>query len=170
MRQVTTFAFVLCSIILLSGCGSDETPTTSNSVKFNGSSFSVLSASILGVSIDGEGHAGISFTNVTNSGISKTLTIDIEYSGNGSVEGRYSYPQAAGDLYLDEFLTNYTEIDISGGGSEYFTQLEGGGNGTVTVQHHGGDNYSVTMDLVMEDGSEFTGKYRGNFVVVFNDN
>jgi hypothetical protein len=41
--------------------------------------------------------------------------------------------------------------------------------GHITVQDNGGDNYTVTMDLTMVDGTVIKGKYRGEFVVMFNN-
>lgn len=166
MNRKSILTLWICCIVFLSSCGSDETPSTVNSITLNGSSFKILFPSLIGVSIGGQGHAGISFTSLTNSGLSKTLSIDFEYSPNDPISGSYSFPQAGSDRYLDDFLTNYTEINISGGGSPYSTELE---TGRITIQENGGDNYTVTIDLKMLDGKVFKGKYRGVFTVAFNN-
>jgi hypothetical protein len=164
MKRKSILMILICSIAFVSGCG-DETPSTLNTIKLDGGSFKVLFPSLLGVSIDGEGHISVSLSNITNSGISKTLSIDFEYSPNEPISGSYSFPVEGTDRLLDDFLTNYTEMDISGG-SDYSTELE---SGRITVTENGGDNYTITMDLTMLDGKVFKGTYRGDFQVAFNN-
>ena len=149
---------------LLSVC-SDE-PSTVNTITMDGKSFKILFPSLIGVSIDGEGHVSITLSNFTNSGVSKTLGIDFEYSPGVPISGSYSFTQEGDDSLLDEFFTNYTEMDISGGGSEYSKELE---SGRVTVKANGGDNYTITIDLIMVDGKVFKGKYSGDFQTAFNN-
>jgi hypothetical protein len=165
MKIQSLFSFLIVTVLLAS-CGSDEV-TSGNSIKIDGQSFKVVSASLLGVSISGEGHAAISLTSIASSSSTKTLTLDFEYSPSAPVAGNYSFPQTGTDRYLDDFLTNYTEMTISGTGStSTSTNLD---FGKITVQDHGGDNYTVTIDITMMDGTVIKGKYRGDFVVMFNN-
>ena len=128
----------------------------------DGASFDVTMASILGVSIDGEGHAGIAFVS-TDGSISKTLNIDIEYFVAKPVAGDYAFPQTGTARYLDDWLTSYSEIN---GTNFVSTNLA---SGTVSVTHNGEDNYTVIMDLTMDDGTVFKGTYTNDFVVAFNN-
>ena len=154
--------FGLCTLFLLSGCGDDD-GGGKNSVKVDGESFRVVAPSLMGVSIDGEGHASITFSN-GNMSRTRTLIIDFEYSPDEPVSGSYSYPQNGTDRLLDEWLTSYTVFEEE---DMYDTHLS---SGNVDVTHNGGKNYTVTMDLLMEDGTEFTGTYRGDFVTQFQNN
>jgi hypothetical protein len=116
--------------------------------------------------MDGEGHAGITLVN-TDGTVSKSLGIDFEYSPDASVSGTYSFPQNNTDRYLDDWLTNYTEMSqSSSGGSSESTNLQ---EGTVTVKDNGGSNYSVTVDLTMVDGKVFKGTYQGKMMTMFNN-
>src|SRR5688572_480826 len=123
-------ALVVFGLILfgLTGCSGDEGPSTQNSITLSGQKFKVTVAAITGVAIDGEGHAGISFSHVTNTS-SKTLNIDIEYAGDSDVSGTYSYPQTGDSGILIEGLTNYTEMNMEG--DFYTAELE---SGAVTVE------------------------------------
>jgi hypothetical protein len=151
----------LISLVWLAGCSSDDDAKPQNTITLDGQPFKITSASLIGVSIDGEGHAGISFTNVSSTK-SKILSIDFEYSPNEPISGTYSYPQGS-DRYLDDILTYYTEIE---GSSFNDTDLE---EGTVTIVENGGSNYTVTINLTMLDGKVFSGTYKGKFVVAFNN-
>ena len=90
--------------------------------------------------------------------------MDVDYAGDSNVAGTYSYPQEQGDRLLLDALTNYTEM--SSDGDVYSTTLV---SGTVSVQVNGNDNYTVTMNLEMEDGKTFAGTYRGKFLVQFSN-
>jgi len=162
MIQKTFLLLLIGSITVLSGCGSDETP--SNTIKIDGTSLKVLFASLLGVSIDGEGHVAMSLTAVSNSGITKSLSIDFEYSTSAPIAGSYSFPQEGNDRMLNE-ITNYVMMDIVEE-TQYSTDIE---SGRVTVKDNGGDNYTLTIDLIMKDGLIIKGTYRGDFEVAFNN-
>ncbi|HEY3429968.1 MAG TPA: hypothetical protein VGK39_04765 [Cyclobacteriaceae bacterium] len=162
MKNVKSLLLLLLVSLILVSCDSDE---PSAGVTIDGKSFNVISASLLGVSIGGDGHATISLTSA-NSSMSKTLSLDFEYSPNSPIEGNYSFPQVGSDRYLDDWLTNYSEITLSGGGSINSTNLE---TGKITIQDNGNNNYTVTMDLTMIDGTIIKGKYRGAFLVTFNN-
>ena len=161
-----TSALIL-SMVFLFSCNEDDAGTrTENSIQLNGTSFSIASATILGVSLDGEGHAGLSL--ISNSGtLVKTLTIDFEYSPDEPLEGDYAFPQAAGSRLLDDWLTNYTITEITGSSSS--SESEHLQEGTMTLVSNGGNNYSVFIDLIMDGGSVFKGTYTGVFTVVFNN-
>lgn len=149
-------------LLTLFSCKKDDVSKNANDIKMNGEAFSVKMASILGISAGDEGHSGI--TLVAGSGlIVKTLTIDVESFTKETLAGTYSYPQQEGDKYLDDFLTNYSEFvndDMSS------TTLS---SGTVTVEYNGGKNYTVIMDLTMDDGKQFKGTYTGDFVLSFSN-
>jgi hypothetical protein len=164
MKILKFLSLLLFVSLVLVSCGSDE---PSAGISIAGKSFKVISASLLGVSISGDGHATISLTSVTNTSTSKTLSLDFDYSPSSPVSGSYSFPQAGSDRFLDDYLTNYTEITFSGGGSSVnSTNLK---SGKITIQDNGNDNYTVTMDLTMLDGTVIKGKYRGDFIVMFNN-
>lgn len=161
---------LLLALALLPGlmsCQSDDDkPSTSNTVMLDGESFKIQSASLVGVSLDGEGHAAITFVN-TDGSTSKSLGIDFEYAANTSVSGTYSFPQNDTDKYLDDWMTNYTVMTQSSSGvtSESTNLLEG----TVTVKDNGDSHYTVTIDLIMVDGKVFKGTYQGKMQAVFNN-
>ena len=158
-----TKILVLFSIVALVSCGDDEGSTTQNSIRLDGDPYKVIAPSIQGVSLDGEGHAAITFMNGGASTM-RSLTIDFEYSPGASLTGTYVYPANSTDRLLDEWLTSYTWYD---GQDSYDTHLS---TGTLIVKHNGADNYTVTLDLTMEDGSVFTGTYKGEFTTQFQDN
>jgi len=162
MKSVKFLTLLLFVSIILASCGSDE---PSAGISIDGKSFNVISASLLGVSIGGDGHASISLVSANNS-MSKTLSLDFEYSPNSPISGNYSFPQVGNDRYLDDWLTNYSEITLSGTGNIYSTNLE---SGKITVQDNGNSKYTVTMDLTMIDGTVIKGKYSGVFTVMFNN-
>lgn len=153
--------FLFIFVLSLVSCDKDKDSVTQNSIKLDGNSFEINTATIMGVSIGGDGHAGISFTTAAT--VTKTLTIDFEYAGNQIIEGEYSFPDN-GTKLLDDWLTNYTEMS---GTDIYSTELK---NGTVSVKHNSDNNYTVIMDLTMLDGKVFSGTYTGDFMVQFNDN
>lgn len=163
--HITSVLFVLALLPILMSCQSDDEPTTINTVMLDGQPFKIQSASLLGVSVDGEGHAGITFLSADGT-ITKSLSMDIEYSPNTPVSGNYSFPQNNTDRYLDDWLTNYTVMTQASGGSAESTSLQ---EGTVTLKDNGGSNYSVTIDLKMVDGKVFKGTYQGQMQTVFNN-
>jgi len=154
-----------CFFLILTGCGSDDPPSVQNTITIDGSPFTIIAPTLIGVSIGGQGHAAISFTGITGS-VSKTLSIDFEYSPSVTLSGSYSFPQTGTDRLLDNWLTNYAEMSTSGAGSLYTTNLD---FGKITIQDNGGNNYTVTIDLTMLDGKVFKGTYRGAFSVLFNN-
>jgi hypothetical protein len=160
MEKIKPALFSLLLTILLLGCSDDENGPQ-NSITLNGSSFKITTATLIGISIDGEGHAAISFSNVTNTS-NKNLTIDFEYSPNQTLSGTYSFPQG-NNRYLDDFLTNYSEFINQG---FYSTELE---EGTLTLTDHGNSNYTVTIDLTMLDGKVFSGTYKGKIASQFQN-
>jgi len=157
LRLVPLFA------LLAFGCAkNEELLPPPNDLTLDGNLFDVTSASIIGVASNNEGHAGISLISINNLK-TEVLTIDVEYSGNSSVEGVYSFPQAVNDKYLDDWLTSFSITDGS-----TFTSINLS-VGTVNVLNNGGDNYTLLIDLIMVDGSTFKGSYTGDFIVVFNN-
>lgn len=165
--QVKSLLLLLALFVGFISCDSDDDkPSTINTITLDGGSFKIQSATLLGVSLDGEGHAAITFVN-TDGTISKSLGIDFEYTPDRSVSGTYSFPQNNTDRYLDDWLTNYSVITQSSGGADSeSTNLQ---EGTVTVKDNGGSNYTVTIDLTMDDGKVFKGQYQGKMVAMFNN-
>jgi hypothetical protein len=156
-------ALILLSFVSLASCGDDDGSSTQNSIRLDGESFKVMAPSLVGVSMDGEGHAAFTFANGSTSTM-RSLTIDFEYSPDEPLTGTYVYPDNGEDRLLEEWLTSYTWYD---GQDSNETHLS---DGSLIVKHNGADNYTVTMDLTMEDGSEFTGTYKGEFNTQFQDN
>ncbi len=154
---------ILLAALLFVQCESDETTSpVTNSLTLNGESFTVSSAVMIGVSIDDEGHTGITLISGTDAQ-ANTLTIDVESFTSATIEGDYTYPAEDGKKVIDEWLTSYVEYD----GTDYTsTNLK---SGEVSIIHNGGSNYTLEMDLLMEDESTFTGTYSGAFQVVFNN-
>lgn len=155
----------ILSLSLVLACGSDdEGPSVVNAIEMNGEQFNVVSATITGVAISGDGHAGISFTNSNNIGGGVTLTLDVEYDGTSQIKaGTYSFPQAEGDLHLDDWLSNYSSYDGQTFKSENLEE------GTLTVEHLGGDRYSMKIDVIMVDGTTFSGEYQDDFLTGYNN-
>lgn len=160
--HINAMLFVLALLPVLMSCQSDDEPSVVNTIALDGQPFNIQSASLIGVSIDGEGHAAITLIN-TDGTLSKSLGIDFEYSPDASVSGTYSFPQNNTDRYLDDWLTNYTEMTQATSESTNLTE------GTVTVKDNGGSNYTVTIDLLMEDGKVFKGTYQGKMQAMFNN-
>jgi len=169
MKTFLNAKSLLFALALLSGlmsCQSDDEPSTSNTITLDGDPFKIQSATLVGVSLDGEGHAGINFIN-TDGTLTKSLGIDIEYTANESVSGSYSFPQSGTDKYLDDWMTNYTVMTQSSGGTtSESTNLQ---EGTVTIKDNGDSNYTVTIDLTMVDGKVFKGTYQGKMQAMFNN-
>jgi hypothetical protein len=118
---------------------------------------------LLGVSLDGEGHAGITFT-VSDGSLTKVLTVDFEYSPSASLAGTYSFPETNNHRLLDDWLTYYAEF--SGTSEMTSTNLE---SGTLTLEDLGGSRYAITIHLTMVDGTIFQGTYKGPVSAVFNN-
>lgn len=153
---------LLLIALLFQGCQVDNIdPISENGLTVDGASFDVTVVTLVGVSMEDAGHAAISFTG-TNGVLSKILTVDVEYSSSQPMDGTYAYPSVSGARYLDNFLTNYTEMTASG--PTYATVLE---NGTVTVKDNGDSNYTITIELEMIDGKLFKGTYRGEVQAAF---
>ncbi len=157
------FFIVLGLITSLGSCSSDSAPRNENSLKLNGESYNVTVASITGTASNGDGHAAIVLGTITGAS-SKVLTINIKYTGDSDVEGSYSFPVTTATLLIDDILTNYTEFDATTTNTS-FTLTKG----TTTVVNNGGNNYTVTLNLVLEGGKTFSGTYTGDFVVIFNN-
>lgn len=155
---------LVISILFIGSCTSDDdaSPSNKNSIKFDGDSFEILQASIIGVSLGGEGHAAISLTNGNPSSM-KTLTIDVEYLSDESIEGDYAFPQIGTQRLLNDWLTNYSEYDGTTNTSIHLQQ------GTLNIIHNGGNNYTISMNLAMDGEKVFSGTYTGEFQVFFNN-
>ncbi|CAM1340546.1 hypothetical protein [Tenacibaculum aestuarii] len=156
-------AFILLFTTVLVSCSSSDDTFNENNIKLNGESFTVASASIVGISLGEDGHSGITLVS-GNSAQVKTLTIDVPTFTKETIANTYSFPEEEGVLALDDFLTRYTYFENN---SSVSTGLK---SGTVTVKHNGDNNYSVTMDLLMNDDSTFKGTYTNDFQVIFSNN
>ncbi len=161
MKSKINLLFVLSLAVLIISCKKDDAPAVHNTMQLDGQSFSVVQATIVGIAMGTDGHAAIGLYNSTSP--VKALTIDIDYTGDNNIDGHYAFPQTADDLYLNDWLTNYVEMDATTNNS---TNLE---SGTVDIKNNGGNNYTVTMDLTMMDGKVFVGEYTGEFEVHFNN-
>ena len=164
--QVTkVYLFLFVALAWLSGCSDDDKePSVENTIEMDGSAFNVVGVSLLGVSIDGEGHAGITFTN-TDGSVTKSLTVDFEYSPSTALSATYSYPQVSNKRLLDDWLTTYSEFN--GTNEITSTNLE---SGTLTLEDNGNSKYTITVDLTMIDGKVFRGTYKGSVTTFFNNN
>jgi hypothetical protein len=163
-RIIPTCLLLIVTLISFSSCSdSDNEPSVENTIKMDGVALKETTVTLLGVSIDDEGHAGITFTT-TDGSLTKVLTVDFEYSPSASLTGTYSFPASGNDRLLDDWLTNYSEFN---GTSEMTsTNLE---SGTVTLEDLGGSRYSITINLTMNDGKVFQGTYKGSVTAVFNN-
>ncbi len=154
---------LLLFVALLWSCNSDDNePKNNNSILINGESINIVSASILGVAMDGSGHAGITLTSGDQTE-AKILTMDVSYAGDNVVVGEYSFPSDNGATEMNDWLTNYT---IQSGNSFETEHLE---SGAITVIDNGNDNYTIDMDLIMDGGTVIKGSYTGDFQVMFNN-
>ena len=155
--------FIVLFAIMFVQCEKDDTsPKENNTIQMNGNDFTISSATMIGVSIGESGHTGI--TLISGSATqANTLTIDVESFTQETIEGEYAYPEAEGQKLLDDWLTNYSVFD---GSTMESSNLE---SGEVTISHNGDSNYTVEMDLVMQDGVTFSGLFTGDFQVMFNN-
>jgi hypothetical protein len=155
---------VLLAVISLTQCDEDDvTPKTINTVKMNGNDYAIASASMIGMSIGDFGSTSISFMSGTGLR-SKILSLNVESFTAATIEDEYAFPEVTGKKLLDDWLTDYSYYD---GTEQYSSNLE---TGEVSITHNSGNNYTVSMDLVMVDGVTFTGSYTGDFQVAFNNN
>jgi hypothetical protein len=163
MKRFSINAFCLLLIgLLFQGCGADNIdPTSEKGLTMDGSSFDVTVVTLVGISLEESGHAALAFTG-TNGALTKVLNVDFEYDPDQPVDGTYSFPAASGARLLNDWLTNYTEMPLSG--AVYSTVLE---KGTVTVKDNGDADYTIKIDLEMKDGKIFKGTYQGTVKAVF---
>ncbi len=153
--------FVLALAFFLIQCGKDEDKLpNANSVKMDGESFKIVSASMVGISMDENGHTAISLVS-GNETESNVLTIDVKSFTQETIEGDYAYPEVDGKKLLDNWLTSYTAFV---GSSFESSKLE---SGEVSVIHNGKNNYTLEMNLTMDNGAIFIGSYSGDFQVMF---
>lgn len=165
-KSVTFFKYiiVLLTVISFTQCEEDEsTPKTINTIKMDGNDFAVVSASMIGVSMEDFGSTSITFASGTGTQ-AKTLSINVESFTQANIEGEYAFPEVTAKKLLDDWLTDYSVYE---GTSLYTSNLE---TGEVSVTHNSGNNYTVNIDLEMVDGVTFTGSYTGDFQVMFNNN
>ena len=163
-KQGLLFICLFVISLLFQHCTVDNIdPTSENKLTLDGATFQVTLASLVGVSMEDSGYAALSFTG-TNGALSKILTVNFEYSPSQAVAGTYAYPSENGARYLDNYLTNYTEMTASG--PTYATVLE---KGTITVKENGDSHYTITIDLLMVDGKVFKGSYTGKVQEAFNN-
>jgi hypothetical protein len=153
--------FVLLTVILFTQCEEEETtPSLNNTIKMNGNDFAIVTASISGVSMGDFGHSSISFANGSETQ-GKSLSINVESYTEATIEGDYAFPEVSGKKILDDWLTVYVDYD---GTNINTSELE---TGEVSVTHNSGNNYTVSINLEMVDGTTFTGSYTGDFIVMF---
>ncbi|HYF69691.1 MAG TPA: hypothetical protein VD884_16215 [Ohtaekwangia sp.] len=163
LSSLKPLLIVLAIIPLLATSRDDKSSrSTQNSIKVDEAPFNVVVPMLLGVSSNNEGHAYFNFTN-GDFGNLKSLTVDFSYIGGGNVEGVYTFPENGTDRLLNNWLTEYTVFSVQ---EESFVPLQAG---TVTVKHHGDNDYEIKMDLTMEDGTVINGTYRGDFEAQFKD-
>lgn len=155
---------ILLVVISLTQCEKEETtPSFNNTIKLNGNDFSVVTASITGVSMGVFGYSSISFVNGSETQ-GKSLTINVESYTQATIEGDYAFPEVSGKKILDDWLTDYIVYD---GTNINTSELE---TGEVSITHNSGNNYTISMNLEMVDGTTFTGSYTGDFIVMFYSN
>ena len=153
--------FILAFAISLTQCEKDkETLPKNNSIKMDGNAFVVVSATMLGVSIEDDGHTAISLIS-GNASESNVLTIDVNSFTQASIEGDYAFPEVDDKKILNNWLTSYSAFV---GSSVESSNLD---SGDVSVIHNGKNNYTVIVDLIMDNGVIFTGTYSGDFQVMF---
>lgn len=159
--KISSLFLLLFTSLIIAACGSDD---VTSRISIDGKSYHVGDAHLNITTINGEGHAAISFSSLPEDGMTKLLNIGFEYSQNSPVSGNYSYPQVGSDRHLlENIITHYAEIRE---GNSQATYLE---SGKITVKDNGNDDYTLTMDLIMLDGTVVTGKYRGVFTVTVQD-
>lgn len=164
MKQTIKFTLIFLLTLSLTQCEKDDNTTlkNSNSIKMDDNDFVIASASMVGVSIGDDGHTGITLVS-GNATQANTLTIDVESFTKETIEGEYAYPEEDGKKLLDDWLTNYSVFD---GSTMNSSNLE---SGEVSITNNGGNNYTIDMNLTMDDGVTFIGKYAGDFQVIFNN-
>ncbi|WP_282038002.1 hypothetical protein [Saccharicrinis aurantiacus] len=153
---------ILLACTLFFGCSksNDNEQSDTNSISINNQDFKINTATMIGVSLSGSGHTSISLISGTGFQVN-TLTIDVESFTKETITGNYSYPTAEGDKVLDDWLSSYASFNDSGVET---TNLK---EGEVQINHNSGNNYTLNMNLLMNDGTEFKGTYTGDFMVNF---
>ncbi|MDH5398302.1 MAG: hypothetical protein OEX02_09160 [Cyclobacteriaceae bacterium] len=158
----STFIMLLAAFMLFS-CGEKEKVSPNqNTLKLDGSAFDVSVATIVGVTISGDGHAAVTLASGSETQ-TNTLSLDFEYSIHNSMTGKYAFPAQPDYRLLDDWLSNYTTFD---GTNMTSTNLQ---EGTLEIYHNGDTNYTVIIDITMVDGKVFSGTYTGEFTVAINN-
>lgn len=161
-KSINLFLTLVTLTMLFISCGSDTENggLSENKITLDEQPFSINESSIGGVSIKDSGHTVVTLIS-TNGTQKKTLQIDLPTFTKETIANTYSFPEKEGHLVLNEFLTNYIFFE-----KESITSV-GLSNGTAIIKHNGGNNYSITIDLTMQDGKIFKGTYSGDFQVMF---
>lgn len=164
-NTINLFFTAFFFFIVLIACENDKVASTlsENEITLNEKEFKITKASILGESVNNEGHSSIVLVSETSNNEPKTLTIDIPFFTKKSLTGSYEHPEASGKRPINSNATNYTYVLNS---DPITANLE---SGTVTILHNGANNFSVTVDLKMENENIFKGKYSGSFTIKFDN-
>jgi len=156
--------FLLIAIISFNGCKKDDnSPKSENNITIDGEKFQVTSASIMGVSIGGSGHAAVTLSKVDGTHY-ETVAVDFDYEVGKSVEGDYAYPQSGDMKLINAPLSTFMVIDGTTATSTLYLST-----GTLKITKNADKHYTVIIDLTMNDGTEIKGTYSGNFVEGYND-
>jgi len=159
--RLLTLVVMLAAIASACSKKDDDKPSSVNTIQLNGASFKVEAASIMAMSVEDAGLGNIVLASGDGETNVSALSIVVESFTKETMPGTYSFPTAEGDKVLGDYITQYISYSNN---STTSSNLE---EGTVTVIANGGNNYTVTVDLTMNDGARFTGSYTGEFETYF---
>lgn len=154
------YSFVcLTTLLLIASCGSDDEnlQKDENTIQLNGQPFSIDNAEVLFEAGDPlVSYVNIKFEGTDANGTTRILDLWMAYSPSQPVSGSYTSTLVDSRLLDDDF----TSFEVRRGVNDsdlYFLV-----SGTVQVQDNGSHNYTVTVNITMDEDNIFTGFFRGD--------
>lgn len=159
MRNLQYSFICLVTLLMIASCGPDDENglKDENTIQLNGQPFSIDNAEVRFEEGDPLGsYLNIKLEGADANGTTRTLDLWMAHSPTQPVSGSYTSTLVDSRL-LDDDFTSY-EVRRGVNDSDLYFLV----SGSVQVQDNGSHNYTVTVNITMNEDNIFTGFFRGD--------
>jgi hypothetical protein len=159
MKKLVMSALFLCTAIGMLSCSSDDDSSSNVGVTINGEAFNGTVAILLKIETT-ENTYSFTITDPSDLTNVKTITIGVTFPLAMSVTGDYAHPTTEDRVFQEiSFYSISNPATGSGTSSAMFN-----GTGTVTITDNGNENYTLVINMTMDDGVIVKGTFTDTFI------
>ncbi len=155
MRKLCAYVLLFAMVSLQWSCSSESDDPGVTGITMDGKKIQVSVAQLLRIS-GTENNYTFSLSDASDISNVKTVMVGVTFPLEATVTGNYNYPENGERVLLG--ISNYSILNATQTGS----LLDG--TGLVSITDNSNNNYTLSLNLTMGDGTVIKGTHKGTFL------